>query len=136
MVEVEVIEIFTLKEFKKLKDIKRAIKEHEDAKYDGKLYPRDTFKCDNEMAKYLTGANPLRKIVVKVIEVEPEEVSEKVVQEVANAIVDEAKEQDKSIEEIVNEIQEEEKELIYCGDKQTQPQYETKSNKKKKSSKK
>lgn len=73
MVKVEVIEQFTLKEFKKIKDIKRAIKEHEDTKYDGKLYPRDTFKCDEEMAKYLTGANPLRKIVVKVIEVEPKE---------------------------------------------------------------
>lgn len=103
MVKCEVIEKFTLKEFDKLKNIERA---SNIGKY-GELNPRDTFECDEEMAKYLTGDNALNKVVVKVIEVEPDEVSVEVVQAVADAIVDEAKEQDKSVEEIVKEIQEE-----------------------------
>ena len=37
----------------------------------GKLYLRDTFECSKEMCEYLTGSNPLNKVVVKVIEVEP-----------------------------------------------------------------
>ena len=102
MIKCEVIEEFSLKDFDKLVNIKRGSAKE---KY-GYLYVRDTFECDEEMAKYLTGNNALKKVVVKVIEVEPE----------------------KKVE----------KELIYCGDETTQPQYiekETKP-KKKKSSKK
>lgn len=83
MVKVEVIEQFTLKEFKKLKNIERAMKEHKDKRYDGKLYPRDTFECDDEMAKYLTGDNALNKVVVKVIEVEPKKVEQRPLEELA-----------------------------------------------------
>ena len=68
MVKCEVIEGFTLKKFKELKNIVRAGKEKE-----GELFPRDIFECDEEMAKYLTGENPLNKKVVNVIEVIPEE---------------------------------------------------------------
>lgn len=69
MVKCEVIEKFTLKEFDKLKNIERA---SNIGKY-GELNPRDTFECDEEMAKYLTGDNALNKVVVRVIEVEPEQ---------------------------------------------------------------
>lgn len=68
MIKVEVIEEFTLQKFKELKNIVRAGKEEK-----GRLYVKDVFECDEEMAKYLTGDNPLNKVVVKVIEVIPEE---------------------------------------------------------------
>lgn len=103
MVKVEVIEKFTLKEFGKIKNLKRGTAND---KY-GELYTTDTFECDEEMAKYLTGNNALNKVVVKVIEVEPEEVSEEVVQAVADAIVEVAEEDNKSVEDVVKEIQKE-----------------------------
>ena len=66
MVKCEVIERFTLGDFNKLQNIKRkAI----DTK--GTLYVGDTFDCDEEMAKYLSGGNSQKKVVVKVIEVMP-----------------------------------------------------------------
>lgn len=64
MIRCEVIEEFTLKEFDKLQNIKRArINTY------GRLYKGDTFECDEEMVNYLTGNNHLNKVVVKVIEV-------------------------------------------------------------------
>ena len=78
MIKCEVIEKFDLKDFDKLVDIQRkAI----DVK--GKLFVGDTFKCEKEMAEYLTGNNALGKTVVKIIEVEPvkKEKSEKIVEE-------------------------------------------------------
>ena len=67
MIKVEVIKRFDLKEFDKLKNIER---KSVDVK--GTLFVGDKFECDEEMAKYLTGNNPIEKIVVKVIEVIPE----------------------------------------------------------------
>lgn len=67
MVKCEVIENFSLKDFNKLKNIKR-----KSADVNGSLYEGDTFECDEKMAKYLTGDNALEKVVVKVIEVELE----------------------------------------------------------------
>lgn len=72
MIKCEVVEKFDLKAFKELRNIERENKEHESAKYDGKLFVNDKFECSQEMADYLTGNNPIRKAVVKVIEVEPE----------------------------------------------------------------
>lgn len=66
MIKCEVLEQFSLKDFDKLKNIKRKAL---DVK--GILYVGDTFECSKEMAEYLTGNNPLNKVVVKVIEVEP-----------------------------------------------------------------
>lgn len=67
MIRVEVIEQFTLKDFEKIKDsIKR---KSIDVK--GTLFIGDTFECDEDMVKYLTGNNEQGKTVVKVIEVEP-----------------------------------------------------------------
>lgn len=70
MVKVKVIEKFDLKDFKALKNIVRA---DLNKKQEGKLYENDTFECDEKMVDYLTGNNPLKKKVVEIIEVKPEE---------------------------------------------------------------
>lgn len=68
MIRVEVIEQFNFKDYDKIKDtIKR---KSIDVK--GTLFIGDTFECDENMVKYLTGNNEQGKTVVKVIEVEPE----------------------------------------------------------------
>ena len=79
MVKCEVIEKFNLKDFAKLKNIKRVAKNVE-----GKLFVGDTFECDEAMADYLTGNNVLKKDVVKVIEVAKKETTKeaKIIEEV------------------------------------------------------
>ena len=67
MIKVEVIEEFTLKRFDELKNIQR-----KSIEVKGRLFVGDTFECDEDMVKYLTGNNEQGKTVVKVIEVEPE----------------------------------------------------------------
>ena len=67
MIKVEVTEDFTLEKFNELKNIIRKTKEQE-----GKLFIGDIFECDEKMADYLTGNNPINRAVVKVIEVIPE----------------------------------------------------------------
>ena len=69
MIKAEVIEEFTLKDFDKLKNLVRA-KKGTDEK--GRLYVKDTFECDKEIADYLSGNNPLHKTVIKIIEIIPE----------------------------------------------------------------
>ena len=71
MVKCEVIEGFTLAKFNELKNIVR-----KGADTQGQLNIGDTFECDEEMAKYLTGGNSKGKVVVKVIEVIPEKIQE------------------------------------------------------------
>lgn len=66
MIKVEVIENFTLKDFNKLKNIVRFDKDKK-----GTLFIKDTFECDEKMAKYLTGDNIFKKVVVKIIEIKP-----------------------------------------------------------------
>ena len=68
MIKVEVIESFTLKDFDELKNIKRKSVEQK-----GKLFVGDTFECGEEMANYLLGDNPLKKQVVNLVEIQPEE---------------------------------------------------------------
>lgn len=68
MIRVEVVEKFNFKDFEKIKNsIKR---KSIDVK--GTLFKGDTFECDEDMVKYLTGNNEQGKTVVKVIEVKPE----------------------------------------------------------------
>lgn len=82
MIKCEVIKNFSLKEFDKLKNIQR---KNLDTK--GKLYVGDTFDCDKKMADYLTGNNLKGDVVVKVIEVIPEEdVFEKFEEEVIDNV--------------------------------------------------
>ena len=71
MIKCEVVEDFTLERFKELNNIKRKNKN-----VNGKLFIGDTFECNKAMADYLTGNNPLNKVVVKVIEFEPKKVIE------------------------------------------------------------
>ena len=71
MIKCEVVENFDLKAFGELKNIIRKSKDDK-----GKLYIGDTFECSQQMAEYLTGNNPLRKAVVKIIEVQPEKKEE------------------------------------------------------------
>lgn len=71
MIKCEVVENFDLKAFDELKNIIRKSKDDK-----GKLYVGDTFECSQQMAEYLTGNNPLRKAVVKIIEVQPEKKEE------------------------------------------------------------
>ena len=68
MISCEVIENFTLENFGKLKNVKKVLNRKEN-----EFGLKDTFECNKEMVDYLTGNNPLNKVVVKVIEVIPEE---------------------------------------------------------------
>lgn len=68
MIKCETIVQFTLNDFKKLKNI---VRKNKDKDEEGKLFVEDTFECDTEMAKYLTGDNENKKVVVKIIEVIP-----------------------------------------------------------------
>lgn len=67
MIKVEVIEKFTLKDFDELKNIERRSVDEK-----GTLFVGDTFECNKDMVDYLTGNNPLNKVVVKVVEIVPE----------------------------------------------------------------
>ncbi len=67
MIKVEVIENFTLEDYKKLKNVKKVTNRKEN-----EFGVKDTFECDEKMVDYLTGNNALNKVVVKVVEVIPE----------------------------------------------------------------
>lgn len=78
MIKCEVIKKFTLKEFGKLKDVKKVGNRNKD-EFDVK----DTFKCEKEMADYLMGENPFNETVIKILEVEPKEQDKpKIIEEV------------------------------------------------------
>ena len=76
MIKCEVIEKFKLKDFGKLKNISRVAVDEI-----GTLFVGDTFECDEEMAKYLTGDNALKKVVVKVVEVKQPKIKDAVFEE-------------------------------------------------------
>lgn len=67
MIKVRVVKDFSLKEFAKIKNIERFY-------YDkvGELYKNDVFECDEKMARYLTGDNSKKEIVVEIIEIKIE----------------------------------------------------------------
>ena len=68
MIKVEVIEKFSYAKYEEIKDtLKRKSTDEK-----GMLFVGDTFECDKETVEYLTGGNPLGKVVVKVVEVKPE----------------------------------------------------------------
>lgn len=71
MVRLRVQDKFTLKDYAKVYAIKKQSKQ-EDEFIEG-----DIIECDNNMAKYLDGDNPLNKSFVKIIEVIPDEVETK-----------------------------------------------------------
>lgn len=87
MIKVEVIGKFTLEDYKKLKNVKKVTNRKEN-EFDVK----DTFECDEKMVDYLTGNNALNKVVVKVIEVNPEKVTvEKIIESAKDDAVTESK---------------------------------------------
>lgn len=71
MIKCKVIENFTLEKFDQLENVKKV-----EIRKDNEFGVRDTFECDEKMVDYLTGNNALNKTVVKVIEVEPEQIEE------------------------------------------------------------
>lgn len=71
MIKCEVIENFTLEKFNQLENVKKV-----EIRKGNEFCIGDTFDCTEKMADYLTGNNALNKTVVKVIEVEPEQVEE------------------------------------------------------------
>lgn len=83
MIKAEVIERFDLKDFTKLKNITR--KDRSKNK-EGSLYVGDTFECDESMCKYLSGDNPIKKQVIKIIEVVPKKEEKKEESEIEKEI--------------------------------------------------
>ena len=67
MIKVEVTEEFTLNEFNKISNLHRKL-----LNVEGRLFVGDRFECNKKMFDYLTGNNKQGKVVVKVIELEPE----------------------------------------------------------------
>ena len=70
MIKAEVIVDFTLGRFKELKNIQR---KNPSNNQDGYLYVGDTFECEEELGKYLTGDNAIKKTVIRVVSVTPKE---------------------------------------------------------------
>lgn len=81
MVRVEVIKKFKLGRFDELKNIERRRTEEK-----GKLFVGDIFECSEELAEYLMGANENGDVVVKVIEIIPQEKEVKKIENVDEAI--------------------------------------------------
>jgi len=71
MFKVKALQEFTYGSFDKIKNLERHNKEKNK---EGTLYAGDTFECTEKMVKYLTGE--CGYILVKVIEVIPEEIKE------------------------------------------------------------
>lgn len=120
MIRCRVIEQFTLKDFDKLSNIKRKSIEEK-----CKLFVGDEFDCDEEMAKYLTGGNEKKKVVVKVIEVLPKDISPKDTKAESEEIIPLT--DSKELEKLGNEILAH----IKYHDEQLEPKVEFKPKKKK-----
>lgn len=90
MVKCEVIENFDLGKFDEIKIVSRKARNVK-----GSLYVGDIFECNQEMADYLTGGNAKKKVVVKVIEVIPEEKKEPKIE----VVIDEEKVKEEVVKE-------------------------------------
>lgn len=73
MIKCEVVKEFTLARFSDLKNIERKGLDQV-----GRLFVGDTFECTKAMADYLMGDNASNEVVVKVVEIIPEETKEEV----------------------------------------------------------
>ena len=71
MIKCEVTKPFTLGRYKELKNVVKVITRNENEFGNG-----DIFECSEDMAKYLMGENANKDVVVKILEVIPEEVKE------------------------------------------------------------
>lgn len=70
IIKVEVTDRFTLDKFSEISNLVRKNPQNDE---DGTLYVGDTFCCDKEMTKYLTGENDYNKAFVKYIEIKNKE---------------------------------------------------------------
>ena len=68
MVKVKVTHEFTYGDYGKIKDSIQRVNRTEE----GRLFPGDTFECDEATAKYLNGGNGKGKVVIEILEIEPE----------------------------------------------------------------
>ena len=87
MIKLRTIKVFTLEKFNELQNVKRAT----GSDNYGVLYVGDTFECNEEMAKYLTGDNKLKLKVAEIVEIIPEAVIEPVIIEPVTEIKEEPK---------------------------------------------
>ena len=67
MIKVEVTKRFTLNDFNKIKNLKRWT----NGDKEGMLFVGDTFECNEDMLKYLTGDNIKGEVVVQIVELDP-----------------------------------------------------------------
>lgn len=65
MIKLKAIQDFTLKDYKKLKNMQSKKTDREN----NKVYNQDIFECDEKMARYLLGENNQNIKVVEVIEI-------------------------------------------------------------------
>jgi uncharacterized membrane-anchored protein YjiN (DUF445 family) len=72
IIKCEAIQDFTLGKFDELKNIKR-----KGINQEKHLYIGDIFECTKKMAEYLLGDNPNQDVVIKIIEVIPNQKSKK-----------------------------------------------------------
>jgi len=77
MIKLQALENFTLERFNEVQDIERAGKDQKNW-----INKNDVFKCGKGLADYLLGDNPLKRPVVKVIEVEPEFTKDPITKEI------------------------------------------------------
>ena len=66
MIKLRALEDFTLKDYKKLKNIQSTKTEKEE----NKVYQNDVFECNEKMARYLLGENDQKLIVAELLEVD------------------------------------------------------------------
>lgn len=71
MIRCEVLDVFTLRRFDELKNIKR-----KNVDVYGKLFKGDEFECSQEIADYLLKDNSYNKPFVRVLEIIPEKLDE------------------------------------------------------------
>lgn len=65
MIKLKAIQDFTLKDYKKIKNMQSKKTDREN----NKVYNQDIFECDEKMARYLLGENSQNIKVVEVIEI-------------------------------------------------------------------
>lgn len=66
MIKLRAKQDFTLKDYKKLKNIESKHEEREK----NTVYKDDMFECDEKMAKYLLGDNDLKVVVAELVELD------------------------------------------------------------------
>ena len=72
MIKLQALENFSLERFNEIEMVERAGKEQKNW-----INKNDIFKCGKDLADYLLGDNPLKRSVVKIIEIEVEYVEDK-----------------------------------------------------------